>query len=115
MTKEIWHSVVTTICPSCKFKSPGIKRDGYTKLFTKPLAAKHLLVNAQRNRVSSAQPHDNDGGLSDFGTEGKTNTSSKNGRTAAESIDIRERENPEEESEEDSDEESIVNEIKSTK
>jgi hypothetical protein len=45
LTKEIWHSVVTTVCPACKFKSPGIKKDGYTKLFTKPLAAKHLLVN----------------------------------------------------------------------
>ena len=53
MTKEVWHSVVTTVCPTCKFKSPGIKKDGYTKLFTKPLAAKHLLVNQQRNRVSS--------------------------------------------------------------
>jgi len=35
--KEIWSSVVTTVCPNCKHKSPAVKKDGYTKLFIKPL------------------------------------------------------------------------------
>lgn len=35
--KEIWSSVVTTTCPHCKHKSPAVKKDGFTKLFVKPL------------------------------------------------------------------------------
>ena len=35
--KEIWSAVVTTTCPHCKHKSPAVKKDGYTKLFIKPL------------------------------------------------------------------------------
>jgi hypothetical protein len=37
LTKEIWGAVVTTTCPHCKHKSPAVKKDGYTKLFIKPL------------------------------------------------------------------------------
>ena len=37
LQKEIWGSVVTTTCPHCKYKSPAVKKDGYTKLFVKPL------------------------------------------------------------------------------
>ena len=35
--KEIWGSVVTTTCPHCKHKSPAVKKDGYTKIFVRPL------------------------------------------------------------------------------
>ncbi len=34
---EIWTQVITTKCPHCKQMSPGIRKDGYTKLFVKPL------------------------------------------------------------------------------
>lgn len=37
LLKEIWANVVTTVCPHCRFKSPAVKRDGFTKLFIKPL------------------------------------------------------------------------------
>ena len=37
LQKEIWSSVVTTTCPHCKHKSPAVKKDGYTKLFIRPL------------------------------------------------------------------------------
>jgi len=35
---EIWTSVVPISCPHCQGKSPGIRKDGYTKLFVKPLS-----------------------------------------------------------------------------
>lgn len=44
LIKEIWSQVVTTSCPSCKHKSPAVKRDGFTKLFVKPLAARNAAV-----------------------------------------------------------------------
>ena len=37
LVKEIWAQVVTTTCPHCKEHSPAVKRDGFTKLFVKPL------------------------------------------------------------------------------
>jgi len=37
LIREIWGSVVTTTCPHCKHKSPAVKKDGYTKIFIKPL------------------------------------------------------------------------------
>ena len=40
LVKEIWSQVITTVCPHCKHKSPAVKRDGFTKLFVKPLQAK---------------------------------------------------------------------------
>jgi hypothetical protein len=67
MRKEIWSAVVTTVCPhdGCKYKSPAIKRDGYTKLFIKPIAAKTQNVREQRTRISSAQASAGAGALSD--------------------------------------------------
>lgn len=38
--REIWQQIVTTTCPHCKHKSPSVKKDGFSKLFVKPLAAK---------------------------------------------------------------------------
>ena len=40
LIKEIWSQVVTTTCPHCKKPSPAVKRDGFTKLFVKPLQQK---------------------------------------------------------------------------
>ncbi len=42
--REIWQQVVTTTCPHCKHKSPSVKKDGFTKIFIKPLAAKSQKV-----------------------------------------------------------------------
>lgn len=44
LLKEIWAQVVTTSCPHCKHKSPAVKRDGFTKIFVKPLAARSQTV-----------------------------------------------------------------------
>ena len=38
LQKEIWGAVVTTSYPHCRHKSPSVKKDGYTKLFVKPLS-----------------------------------------------------------------------------
>ena len=35
--REIWASVITTRCPHCKKNSPAIRKDGFTKIFVKPL------------------------------------------------------------------------------
>jgi len=40
LQREIWQQVVTTTCPHCKHKSPSVKKDGFAKIFIKPLAAK---------------------------------------------------------------------------
>ena len=93
LQKEIWGSVVTTTCPhpACKKKSPGIKRDGHTKLFVKPLASQHLRYEKQRERLSSAQT--GTGALSDMDHQtarSNTNASTAAGRGATTSLDIRE-------------------------
>jgi hypothetical protein len=83
MRKEIWSAVVTTICPheGCKYKSPAIKRDGYTKLFIKPIAAKTQNVREQRTRIEV-----NAGALSDDGASTVTKLTSRTQRT---SLDIK--------------------------
>ena len=47
LLKEIWAQVITTKCPHCSHKSPAVKRDGFTKLFVKPLAGRHALTVTQ--------------------------------------------------------------------
>lgn len=37
LIKELWHHVITTKCPHCKKNSPAVRKDGYTKVFVKPL------------------------------------------------------------------------------
>ena len=37
LEREIWSQVITTRCPHCKKNSPAIRKDGYTKIFVKPL------------------------------------------------------------------------------
>ena len=48
LIKEIWSNVITTKCPHCKKNSPAIRKDGFTKLFVKPLAGKLKAAAAQR-------------------------------------------------------------------
>jgi len=43
---EIWSQVISIQCPHCNAKSPGIRKDGYTKFFQKPLSEK--LKNAMK-------------------------------------------------------------------
>jgi hypothetical protein len=45
LLKEIWSSVITTKCPICKMNSPAFRKDGYTKMFVKPLAGKAKITN----------------------------------------------------------------------
>ena len=40
LIKEMWSNVVTTRCPHCKQNSPAFRKDGYTKMFVKPLTGK---------------------------------------------------------------------------
>ena len=47
--------MVTTSCPHCKHKSPAVKRDGFTKLFVKPLAARNALVVNQSRALQSKE------------------------------------------------------------
>lgn len=37
LIKELWHHVITTKCPHCKKNSPAVRKDGFTKIFVKPL------------------------------------------------------------------------------
>ena len=55
LIKEIWSHVITTTCPHCKHKSPSVKRDGYTKLFLKPLQAKVVQANQQAKALKQKQ------------------------------------------------------------
>lgn len=52
--REIWQQVVTTTCPHCKHKSPSVKKDGFTKIFIKPLAAKSQKVIQQQKNIRSS-------------------------------------------------------------
>ena len=55
LVKEIWAQVVTTTCPHCKEQSPAVKRDGFTKLFVKPLAQRHAMVNRQSRALEKKE------------------------------------------------------------
>ena len=50
--KEIWSAVVTTTCPHCKHKSPSIKKDGFTKLFIKPLQGQAAIAERQSRNLA---------------------------------------------------------------
>jgi len=55
LIKEIWAQVVTTTCPHCKHKSPSVKKDGYTKLFVKPLQAKIAQAQKQAKNIGKTR------------------------------------------------------------
>ena len=46
--------MITTSCPNCTHKSPGIKRDGFTKLFVKKLNSTSVNVDKQKKRIAAA-------------------------------------------------------------
>jgi hypothetical protein len=54
LIKEIWSNVVTTKCPHCKQNSPAFRKDGYTKMFVKPLSGRTKNAQIQGGRLSSA-------------------------------------------------------------
>lgn len=51
LIKELWSNVITTKCPHCQKNSPAIRKDGYTKLFVKPLIGKSKAGDEQRKRM----------------------------------------------------------------
>jgi DNA-directed RNA polymerase I subunit RPA1 len=53
--KEIWSNVITTKCPHCKKNSPAFRKDGYTKMFVKPLSGRAKNAQVQSNRLSEAE------------------------------------------------------------
>jgi hypothetical protein len=40
LISEIWEAVIPISCPHCQAKNPGFRKDGFTKLFRKPLSEK---------------------------------------------------------------------------
>lgn len=54
LQKEIWGAVVTTTCPHCKHKSPAVKKDGYTKLFIKPLQGQAAVASRQNKNIQNS-------------------------------------------------------------
>ena len=51
LTKDLWSNVVPTKCPHCKMNSPAFRKDGYTKMFVKPLSGKTQEADKQRARL----------------------------------------------------------------
>ena len=43
--------MLTTRCPHCQKNSPAFRKDGYTKMFVKPLAGRQKAVAEQRKGV----------------------------------------------------------------
>lgn len=43
----------TTKCPHCHKNSPAFRRDGYTKMFVRPLAGRQKAVAEQRRRLQA--------------------------------------------------------------
>jgi hypothetical protein len=47
--------VITTKCPHCKKNSPAFRKDGYTKMFVKPLSGKSKAAQVQSTRLSEVE------------------------------------------------------------
>jgi len=72
LIKEIWSSVVTTKCPRCKRNSPAFRKDGYTKMFVKPLSGRTKNTQDQRSKLGSEA--DGETAASKTGLSRKTDT-----------------------------------------
>jgi len=60
---DIWESVIPISCPHCQAKNPGFRKDGFTKLFRKPLSEKLKNSIKQQDRIrkgSSARSANNE-------------------------------------------------------
>jgi hypothetical protein len=49
---ELWGQVVPIVCPHCNYKTPGIRKDGFTKIFIKPLSDKMKTTMKQQQRLN---------------------------------------------------------------
>ena len=47
--------MITTRCPHCKKNSPAFRKDGYTKMFVKPLAGRSKAAQDQKQRLSEVE------------------------------------------------------------
>jgi hypothetical protein len=43
--------VVAIVCPHCDHKTPGLRKDGFTKIFIKPLSEKIRNAIKQKDRL----------------------------------------------------------------
>ena len=80
LNREIWGSVVTTTCPHCKHKSPAVKKDGYTKIFIRPLQGQAGVAARQARNLekgNGSKSRDSSAGAAD-GFEIHTNASTAN-------------------------------------
>ncbi len=48
---EIWSQVIPIQCPHCKGKSNSFRKDGYTKIFMRPLSEKNRNLMKQQERI----------------------------------------------------------------
>lgn len=55
LIKELWHHVITTKCPHCKKNSPSVRKDGFTKIFVKPLQGRTKQAADQRKRLEASE------------------------------------------------------------
>lgn len=81
LMSEIWASVITTSCPHCQGKSPAFRKDGYTKIFQRPLSEKMRNTMEQAQRIgggssrkasASAKSATGEGDAFEIGTEMST-------------------------------------------
>lgn len=82
LLREIWDAVIPIACPHCQAKNPGFRKDGYTKIFRKPLSDKLRQSMQQQERVrkgSSKGREESEGGF-EINTEegGSTRRNSHN-------------------------------------
>jgi len=75
---------VTTTCPHCKHKSPAVKKDGYTKLFIRPLQGQAGVAARQARNLEKgggSKSRDSSAGATDrfeiHTTASTTNVSSR--------------------------------------
>lgn len=52
LMSEIWGAIIPTSCPNCQAKSPGFRKDGFTKIFQRALSEKLKTQIQQQDRIS---------------------------------------------------------------
>ena len=72
---ELWSQVIPIQCPHCHAKSPSYRKDGYTKIFQRPLSDKIRNQIKQQDRVSNKSPRKSS--VKDDGFEITTNASTR--------------------------------------
>ena len=100
LISEIWEAVIPISCPHCQAKNPGFRKDGFTKLFRKPLSEKLKNTMKQQDRIKKAAVDEEEGGVEGFEIKTEPSTRKHSKTTQSEkSEDIYEDEEEEEDEE----------------